>query len=153
MKKAPAVDLEQLPGHHIRRLQQIAVAIFLQETEGTGITPVQYAALQTVANTPGIDQRTLAGSIGFDTSTIAGVVDRLEARALMQRNTSPDDRRVRQLTLTDEGHRLLAQALPGMQRAQARMLAPLLAADRAEFMRMLRTLVEANNELSRAPSD
>jgi DNA-binding MarR family transcriptional regulator len=153
MKKAPAVDLEQLPGHHIRRLQQIAVAIFLQETEGTGITPVQYAALQTVANTPGIDQRTLAGSIGFDTSTIAGVVDRLEARALMQRNTSPDDRRVRQLTLTDEGHRLLAQALPGMQRAQARMLAPLPAADRAEFMRMLRTLVEANNELSRAPSD
>ena len=153
MKKAPAVDLEALPGHHIRRLQQIAVAIFLQETEATGITPVQYAALQAVANTPGIDQRTLAGSIGFDTSTIAGVVDRLEARALMQRNTSPDDRRVRQLTLTDEGHRLLAQALPGMQRAQARMLAPLPAADRAEFMRMLRTLVEANNELSRAPSD
>ena len=147
------VDLDDLPGHHIRRLQQIAVAIFLQEAEGSGITPIQYAALQTVANTPGIDQRTLAGSIGFDTSTIAGVVDRLEARALMQRNTSPDDRRVRQLTLTDEGHRLLAQALPGMQRAQARMLAPLPAADRAEFMRMLRTLVEANNELSRAPSD
>lgn len=153
MKKAPAVDLEQLPGHHIRRLQQIAVAIFLQETEGTGLTPVQYAALQTVANMPGIDQRTLAGRIGFDTSTIAGVVDRLEARALMQRNTSPDDRRVRQLTLTDEGHRLLTQALPGMQRAQARMLAPLPAADRVAFMRMLRTLVEANNELSRAPSD
>lgn len=153
MKKAPAVDLEQLPGHHIRRLQQIAVAIFLQETEGTGLTPVQYAALQTVANMPGIDQRTLAGRIGFDTSTIAGVVDRLEARALMQRNTSPDDRRVRQLTLTDEGHRLLTQALPGMQRAQARMLAPLPAADRVDFMRMLRALVEANNELSRAPSD
>ncbi len=53
MKKAPAVDLEALPGHHIRRLQQIAVAIFLQETEATGITPVQYAALQAVANTPG----------------------------------------------------------------------------------------------------
>ena len=80
MKKAPVVDLEQLPGHHIRRLQQIAVAIFLQETEATGITPVQYAALQTVvANMPGLDQRTLARSIGFDTSTIAGVIDRLEA--------------------------------------------------------------------------
>ena len=153
MKKAPAVDLEALPGHHIRRLQQIAVAIFLQETEATGITPVQYAALQAVANTPGIDQRTLAGRIGFDTSTIAGVVDRLQARGLMQRNASPDDRRVRLLSITDPGHHLLAQALPGMQRAQARMLAPLPAADRAEFMRMLRTLVEANNELSRAPSD
>ena len=153
MKKAPAVDLDELPGHHIRRLQQIAVAIFLQETEATGITPVQYAALQTVANAPGIDQRTLARTIGFDTSTIAGVIDRLQSRGLMQRNASPTDRRVRLLTLTDDGRRLLAETLPGMQRAQARMLAPLPAGDRAEFMRMLRTLVQANNELSRAPSD
>ncbi|MBK9364127.1 MAG: MarR family transcriptional regulator [Rubrivivax sp.] len=153
MKKAPAVDLDELPGHHIRRLQQIAVAIFLQETEATGITPVQYAALQTVANAPGVDQRTLARTIGFDTSTIAGVIDRLQSRGLMQRNASPTDRRVRLLTLTDDGRRLLAETLPGMQRAQARMLAPLPAGDRAEFMRMLRTLVQANNELSRAPSD
>ncbi len=149
----PAVDLDQLPGHHIRRLQQIAVAIFLQETESTGITPVQFAALQTVANSPGLDQRTLARSIGFDTSTIAGVIDRLEARGLMQRKASADDRRVRLLHITDAGRALLAEVQPGMQRAQQRMLAPLQAAEQAEFMRMLRTLVEANNELRRAPSD
>lgn len=155
MTKAPTpvVDLDQLPGHHIRRLQQIAVAIFLQETESTGITPVQFAALQTVANVPGVDQRTLARSIGFDTSTIAGVIDRLEARGLMQRKPSAADRRVRLLNLTDTGQELLAQVLPGMQRAQERMLSPLPAAEQAEFMRMLRTLVQANNELSRAPSD
>lgn len=153
MTQAPPVDLEHLPGHHIRRLQQIAVAIFLQETEPSGITPVQYAALQTVANQPGLDQRTLARSIGFDTSTIAGVIDRLEARGLVQRSTSPDDRRVRRLGLLPAGAQLLAQVQPAMQRAQARMLAPLPEAERAEFMRMLRTLVAANNELSRAPSD
>ena len=150
---APAVDLDALPGHLIRRLQQIAVAIFLQETEAVGITPIQYAALQAVANQPGIDQRTLARSIGLDTSTIAGVIDRLEARALMQRSASPADRRVRLLGVTDAGHRLLAEARPGMLRAQARMLAPLPEADRAAFMRMLQHLVQANNELSRAPSD
>lgn len=153
MTQAPPVDLEHLPGHHIRRLQQIAVAIFLQETEASGITPVQYAALQTVANQPGLDQRTLARSIGFDTSTIAGVIDRLEARGLVQRNTSPEDRRVRLLSLLPAGAQLLAEVQPAMQRAQARMLAPLPEAERTEFMRMLRTLVAANNELSRAPSD
>lgn len=147
------IDLDALPGHHIRRLQQIAVAIFLQETEGTGITPVQYAALQAVADAPGIDQRTLARTIGFDTSTIAGVIDRLEARGLMRRSTAPEDRRVRQLTLTPSGHETLAQVVPGMLRAQARMLAPLPDDQRGEFMRMLRTLVLANNELSRAPSE
>ena len=155
MKKSSAtrIELESLPGHHIRRLQQIAVAIFLQETEGTGVTPVQYAAMQTVANVPGTDQRSLARSIGFDTSTIAGVVDRLEARGLLQRSASPDDRRVRLLTLTPEGQALLDEVTPGMQRAQLRMLAPLPKEQRAEFMRMLRVLVSANNELSRAPRE
>ena len=155
MKKSSIarVDLDSLPGHHIRRMQQIAVAIFLQETEATGVTPVQYAALQTVANVPGVDQRTLARSIGFDTSTTAGVVDRLEARGMLLRSASPDDRRVRLLSLTPDGQALLAQVTPGMQRAQARMLAPLPKAERAEFMRMLRVLVTANNELSRAPRD
>jgi DNA-binding MarR family transcriptional regulator len=147
------VELESLPGHYIRRLQQIAVAIFLQETEAAGVTPVQYAALQTVANSPGTDQRTLARSIGFDTSTIAGVIDRLEARGLLLRSASPDDRRVRLLSLTDAGQALLDEVTPGMQRAQVRMLDPLPKNQRAEFMRMLRVLVTANNELSRAPRD
>jgi MarR family transcriptional regulator, lower aerobic nicotinate degradation pathway regulator len=152
-KAVAVVDLERLPGHHIRRLQQIAVAIFLQETEAHGVTPVQYAALQALANTPGIDQRTLAGTIGFDTSTIAGVVDRLELRGLLERTTTPEDRRVRKLALTPAGCALLAELQPAMQRAQARMLAPLPAKERTEFMRMLRVLVTANNALSRAPSD
>ena len=154
-KKAevPVVELDTLPGHHIRRLQQIAVAVFLQETEAHGITPVQFAALQTIANAPGVDQRTLAARIGLDTSTIAGVIDRLEARALVQRNASPDDRRVRLLTLTQAGQELLRAVAPGMRNAQERILAPLPKAERAEFLRMLRVLVDTNNEHSRAPSE
>ena len=151
-RKSAPVDLDSLPGHHIRRLHQIAVAIFLQETESHGLTPVQYAALQTVANAPGIDQRTLAGRIGLDTSTVAGVIDRLEARALLQRNASPVDKRVRLLTLSAAGADLLRTVEPAMRLAQQRILAPLPRAERAEFMRMLRLLVDANNEMSRAPS-
>jgi len=153
LTRRTAIDLESLPGHHIRRLHQIAVAIFLQEIEPHGLTPVQYAAMQAAANAPGVDQRTLAGTIGLDTSTVGGVIDRLEARGLLRRNASPDDRRVRLLTLTDAGHELLERAIPAMLRAQERMLEPLPKRERVEFMRMLRTLVTANNELSRAPSE
>jgi DNA-binding MarR family transcriptional regulator len=134
-------------------MQQIAVAIFLEETEAHGITPVQYAALTAIDGAPGIDQRTLARTIGFDTSTITGVIDRLESRGLMQRDASPDDRRVRLLSLTDGGRELLQAIQPAVLRAQTRMLEPLAKAERAEFMRMLRVLVTANNELSRAPRD
>ena len=146
------VDLDALPGHQIRRLHQIAVAIFLQETADGGLTPVQYAALQAVANRPGIDQRTLAGLVGLDTSTLGGVIDRLEARGLIAREPSPADRRVKLVSPTAEGRQALIDLVPAMLRAQKRILAPLSKTDRTAFTRMLATLVTANNEMSRAPS-
>ena len=147
------VNLDDLPGHHIRRLHQIAVAIFLQEAEPQGLTPVQFAALHAVGTAPGTDQRTLARTIGLDTSTTGGVIDRLEARALLVRSANPQDRRVRLLSLTDAGQALLHEVMPAMLATQQRILEPLPMAERAEFLRMLRTLVVANNTLSRAPSE
>ena len=147
-----AQALEELPGFYIRRLQQIAVAIFLEETQDFGITPVQFAALTAIQREPGLDQRTLAGRIGFDTSTLGSVIDRLEARGLVVRNNSPTDRRVRLLSLTEAAHTLLRDIDPSMRKAQLRMLAPLPPEQRLVFMDMLRTLLEANNVLSRAPS-
>jgi DNA-binding MarR family transcriptional regulator len=138
--------LDELPGHYIRRLQQTAVAIFAEETAEFGITPVQYAAMQAVHDNPHLDQRTLSRTIGFDTSTIGGVIDRLEKRALMQRNASAEDRRVRLLTLTPEGEALLQQVQPAMLRAQVRILAPLPPEDRERFMAMLKVLVGDMNQ-------
>lgn len=147
------VDINTQPGHAIRRLHQIAVGVFLHETHTHGITPVQYAALQVVHNQPGIDQRTLARTIAQDTSTTAGVVNRLELRGLLTRNTTPEDRRVRQLHLTPEGEQLLQDLVPDMLRAQELMLAPLTEQERPEFMRMLLRLITENNALSRAPGE
>lgn len=151
--KAAKVVLEDQPGYYIRRLQQIAVAIFLEETQAHGVTPVQYAALHAAVQQPGLDQRTLASTIGFDTSTIGGVIDRLERRGLIERQASPTDRRVRLLHVTPEGTALLEELIPSMLKAQQRMLAPLPASQRAGFLAMLKTVVEANNDLSRAPSE
>lgn len=150
---AESVDLTDLPGHHIRRLQQIAVAIFLQESADSGITPVQYAALQTVANQPDIDQRTLAATAGLDTSTLGSVIDRLESRGLIERRLSPADRRVRLLRLTPEGTDTLKALIPAMKRAQKKILQPLPPQEQQTFMRMLKALVDGNNELSRAPAE
>jgi DNA-binding MarR family transcriptional regulator len=147
------IDIDLQPGHAIRRLHQISVGLFLQETGDLGITPVQYAAMQTLANQPGIDQRTLARNIALDASTTGGVVDRLETRGWLERRTSPDDRRARQLDLTLAGQQALADAIPVMLRAQEQILAPLSPPERAEFMRMLGVLVTQNNAHSRAPSE
>lgn len=148
-KKVEKVDLANLPGHRIRRLHQISVALFMEETQDYGITPVQFAALQAVADSPGLDQRTLARTIGFDTSTIGGVIDRLETRGLLARHADPDDRRVRLLELTSEGKKLLRDVTPAMLRAQQRMLKPLSLRQHDEFMRMMEVLLAAHQTPSR----
>jgi DNA-binding MarR family transcriptional regulator len=153
-RTAPSsVSIDEQPGYFIRRLHQISVGVFLQELSELGITPVQYAALQTVANQPGTDQRTLARSIALDASTTGGVLDRLEQRGVLERRTAPTDRRARQLWLTPAGEQLLADAVPAMLQAQEQILAPLTERQRVEFMRLMRIVVEQNNSLSRAPSD
>ena len=139
------------PGHLIRRLQQIAVAIFVAETRTFDITPVQYASLLAVQLHPGIDQTTLMEAVAFDLSTIGDVVGRLEGKGLVKRLVSPNDRRAKVLHITAAGRRLLAQIEPGVEAAQERILAPLPRAERAPFMRALKHLVEANNEFSRVP--
>ena len=147
------IDIDLQPGHAIRRLHQISVGVFLQEVGELTVTPVQYAALQVVANQPGVDQRTLARAIALDASTTGGVVHRLEARGWLERRTAPEDRRTRLLHLTDSGRQGLNATVPGMLRAQEQILAPLTARQRDEFMRLLLILVTQNNALSRAPSD
>lgn len=155
MKPVPtaSIDIDLQPGHAIRRLHQISVGIFLQEAGDLGVTPVQYAALQTVGNQPGIDQRTLARNIALDASTTGGVVDRLEARGWLERKTSTEDRRARQLSLTLSGEQALRDAVPVMLRAQEQILAPLNEEQRHTFMALLQLLITQNNELSRAPSE
>src|SRR5918998_6047577 len=45
----------------------------------------------------------LAENVGCDASNITGIVDRMEARGLIERRDSPKDRRVKLIALTDEG--------------------------------------------------
>ena len=151
--KTPITGLDDLPGHYIRRLQQIAVGVFLDEAEDLNITPVQFALLSAASRQAGLDQRTLAGRIGLDTSTIGALVDRLESRDLIERKVSPEDKRVRLLSVTPAGQKLLEDVMPAVLRAQERMLAPLPKAERKQFMAMVRRIVEANNHLSRAAKE
>ena len=146
------LNLRTLPGHSARRVHQLAVALFVQEVGDLNLTPVQYSSLQTICNQPGIDQKTLANTIGYDTSTIAGVIDRLEARGLVLRNVSPNDRRVRLITPTEQGRKTLAAVVPRMLKSQDRLLDPLSKSEKKEFLRLMKILIDANAELSNIPA-
>jgi len=144
----PLVDR---PGHLIRRLQQIAHAIFIEQAREFDVTPVQYAALFAINDHPGIDQTALCNIIAYDRSTIGDVVGRLERKKLIKRQSGPLDRRRKFLSITPLGHRLIYDIEPAVAAAQRLMLAPLEPSERRTFMQMLRQLVHLNNAHSRAP--
>jgi DNA-binding MarR family transcriptional regulator len=146
-------DNNDMPGHLVRRFQQIAVAVFLSEVEDAGfdLTPVQYAVLAAIRTNPGADQVTLAGVIAYDRTTITGVVDRLVQKGLLVRRASPRDRRARELHITETGEKTLRLVTPAVEQAQKIMLRGLTDAEAMEFMRLLRKAIAAANELSRAP--
>ena len=139
------------PGYLFRRMQQIAVAVFVEECRAFDLTPVQYASLVAIHTHPGIDATRLSAVIAFDRSTLGNVIERLEAKKLIERKPSPQDKRVKLLYLTKSGATVLRDIMPAVDRAQARLLQPLKAADRKTLMALLGRLVDLNNEASRVP--
>jgi DNA-binding MarR family transcriptional regulator len=139
------------PGYLFRRMQQIAVALFVEECRAYDLTPVQYAALIAIRTHPGIDATRLSAVIAFDRSTLGSVIERLEAKDYIERRPARDDKRVKLLHLTKQGVALLRDIMPSVDRAQARMLQPLKAADRKTLLALLTQLVDLNNEASRVP--
>ena len=144
-------DLIDMPGHLIRRLQQIASALFLEQAKAFDFTPVQYAALVAIEKHPGLDQTTLCNEIALDRSTIGDVVSRLEKRGLIKRTNGIADRRTKSLHITAAGTRMIRDIEPAVAATQRLILAPLKANERSAFMQMLKHLVHLNNEHSRAP--
>jgi DNA-binding MarR family transcriptional regulator len=137
MATKKVIKLDDMPGHLFRRLHQLAVMRFTAQLDETGLTPIQWAALMSTSQRPGLDQSTLSREIYIDTSTIAGVVDRLEARGLIQRRHSPADRRLRLLYLTDEGAALLKQASVAVVDIQKWLVLPLTVEERAVFTQLM----------------
>ena len=139
------------PGYLFRRMQQIAVSIFVEECRAHDLTPVQFAALVAIRTHPGIDATRLSAVIAFDRSTLGNVIERLEAKDYVVREPSRGDKRVKLLHLTRKGAALLRDIMPSVDRAQARMLQPLKPADRKTLTALLTQLVDLNNEASRVP--
>src|SRR3979409_226432 len=73
------------PGYLFRRMQQIAVAIFVEECRAYDLTPVQYAALVAIHTHPGIDATRLSAVIAFDRSSLGNSLERTDSQTFIER--------------------------------------------------------------------
>jgi len=144
-------DAYRGPGHLIRRLQQIAVAIFMDEFRNIDITPVQYMALVAVRDRPGLEQQAIADLIAIDRSSAGRVFQFLEERGYVERITPKKNRRTKQAFATAAGAKLANSGARLIRRAEERILKVLNQQEQKQFMQLLVKLVDINNTLSRAP--
>lgn len=130
-------SLVGVPGHLLRLCQQRAVDLFAEEVGEGGPTPRQFAIMLSVHQNPGTNQTGLVRISGIDRSTLTEILRRLVARDLMRRERVSSDQRTNALYLTPRGVESLRRALPGVVRAQRRILDPLPAAQHDQMMAAL----------------
>lgn len=140
-------DLAAAPGHLIRRAHQISVAVFNAHLAAADVTPVQFAILNALQDTPGVDQITLAKRVAFDPATSGSVIGRLESKGWVERRADDVDRRRKLLVLTPQGQQALVSMHAAVAAVQVDILSPLAPAEQAQFMRLLGQLV-AGHEAS-----
>ena len=144
-------ELADRPGHLIRRLHQIHVAMFLEECSAYNLTPIQFGVLTVLADESVRDQATIATMVGIDRNNAADVIRRLAKRGLLERPDNPTDKRTKLAKITKTGQEIVRDVKPGMIRAQVRLIDPLTEDEYRQYMDLTLKLVEANDHSSRAP--
>ncbi len=76
-----------------------------------GLSPMTLGLLKSLEPGTELPMSTMAEWLFCDASNVTAIVDRLEARELIERRDSPKDRRVKLLALTAEGEALRNRAL------------------------------------------
>lgn len=145
------LDLFDLPGHLIRRLQQHASAVFQERTKAAGydVTSVQFAAMSMLNEEPGQDQASLAKRIAYDRATLGGVIKRLEQKGWVSRQPDEVDRRAFKVSLTPQGRSVLTALTPIVHALQADILPGLTAQERGALLTLMEKALRAGGSVLR----
>lgn len=114
----------------------------------SGLSQGRFSILMLLNRQPDTPQTpaTLADQSGVTRATITGLLDTLEKDALVQRTSSPEDRRLTLVHLTPKGIALMDSLLPGYFRHVSTLLAPLSSQERTLLVDLLQKIQEGLGE-------
>lgn len=116
--------------------------MFAAATAEHGITSAQWAAIRALHEFPGVEQARLSDLIGYDRSTIGGLVDRLESKGLVERSADATDRRLKRLTLTSAGSWLFENLRDKVRAVTNRFVSPLSSEELEQLLSLLERLLD-----------
>lgn len=109
-----------------------------ESLDAHGMTNTDYWALRSVAGP--MPMKDLATCMNIDPSYVTLVADRLEERGLIERQTHPTDRRIKNLVPTEKGL-ALQKSIPGMLWSGPNTFSAINDAERVQLIGLLSKLV------------
>ena len=104
--------------------QHEVFGIFSGRLAAYGLTPTQYAVLKCLWDSEEpVNPKDIAQSLCLETSTISGVLDRMQKKGLIDRLIDLNDRRCVLVTITEEGRGLEKDVMEAIRAANKEALA------------------------------
>jgi DNA-binding MarR family transcriptional regulator len=127
--------------HLIHRAEQCSTDIFGTVAPNGGLTPRQYAILNSIQDNPGVSQTGLVGMTGIDRSTLADIVRRMLDKGLVQRERTEQDARAYSVKLTRKGTNTLKKIQPRAEMVDKKILDSIPKEHRTLFVSLLAQMV------------
>jgi DNA-binding MarR family transcriptional regulator len=89
----------------------------------------------------------IADDLGVTSAAASQMLDRLVQQDLIVRSEDPNDRRVKQLVLTDKGHELLQESIQARQKWIEELADLMTVEEKEQALGVLYVLVEKTNQL------
>jgi DNA-binding MarR family transcriptional regulator len=104
---------------HMQRAARALARRFDDALRPIGLTNGQFSLLMSLNRPEPPDMGAVASLLGMDRTTLTAALKPLQRRRLLNIRVDPADRRTRIMTLTPQGRRLLARAVPVWRRTHA----------------------------------
>ena len=134
------MDLNQCINFELNRAQQSVHQHFKAKLAEYDVTPVQYGILACLWNNDAQAPGQIAASLNLDSSTITGILDRMENKGLLKRTPDPNDRRALKVVLTATGRALQEPIDKTIQKANEEVMAGLSAEEQDTLIALLSRL-------------
>jgi DNA-binding MarR family transcriptional regulator len=128
-------------GYLLKRAHVLMLGQLEAVVAGSDITATQWIVLMHLREGLAINATDLCSQLRHDSGALTRVIDQLEARGLVQRERSREDRREVQLRLTQTGTETLALLLPAVIEKLNFALREFSRAEAAELTRLLTKLI------------
>jgi protein-S-isoprenylcysteine O-methyltransferase Ste14/DNA-binding MarR family transcriptional regulator len=143
-KKHDLAVLAQQMDRDLRTIRErIRRPLEAQITSGN-LTGPQLSVMRALVQSEGMSLKNLSDHLGLAHSTVSGIVDRLQAQGMVERETNATDKRISRIIVTEVVRKFVRETMPGLSiHPLVQALATIDPAEQRAIARALRLLRQA----------